>query len=44
MYGSNINLDEHGEVASVVDGSIALQGYLALCEAQGFGCPDVLLE
>ena len=44
MYGCNINLDENGEVASVVDGSITLQAYLALCEAQGFGRPDVLVE
>jgi quercetin dioxygenase-like cupin family protein len=43
MYGANINLDENGEVASVVDGSIALQGYIALCEAQGFGRPAVLV-
>ncbi len=43
MYGANINLDENGEVASVVDGSIALQGYIAQCEAQGFGRPAVLV-
>lgn len=44
MYGANINLDENGEVASVVDGQVALQGYLALCEAQGLGKPNVLVE
>jgi len=44
MYGSNINLDENGEVASVVDGAVTLQAYLALAEAQGLGRPNVIIE
>ena len=44
MYGANINLDENDEVASVVDGSLTLQAYVALCEAQGLGTPNVLVE
>ena len=44
MYGANINLDENDEVTSIVDGSIALQGYVALCEVQGFGTPNVLVD
>jgi len=44
MTGVNINLDENGEVASISDGAGTLQAYLALCEAQGFGRPDVIVE
>ena len=44
MYGSNLNLDDEGNVESVADGPGALQAYLALCKAQGFGEPNVLVE
>lgn len=42
MYGANLNLDADGNVESVTDGRTALLGYLALCEAQGLGRPDVV--
>jgi 2,4'-dihydroxyacetophenone dioxygenase len=42
MYGSNINLDAEGNVTSVVDGSLTLEFYLAMCEAQGLPRPNVL--
>ena len=44
MTGVNINLDENGDVASISDGAGTLQAYIALCEAQGFGRPDVIVE
>ena len=44
MYGANLNLDADGNVESVTDGSSSLAGYLAMCEAQGLGRPDVLLD
>jgi hypothetical protein len=31
-------------VESVTDGSSSLAGYYALCEAQGLGRPDVLVD
>jgi hypothetical protein len=31
-------------VESVTDGSSSLAGYLAMCEAQGLGRPDVLID
>lgn len=43
MYGVNLNLDDAGNIDSVSDGAGALASYLALCEAQGFGRPDVLI-
>ena len=43
MYGSNINLDENGEVESIVDGLLTLEFYYAMCEAEGLGKPKVLV-
>jgi hypothetical protein len=44
MYGANLNLDADGNVESVTDGPSTLAGYLAMCEAQGLGRPDVLVD
>jgi quercetin dioxygenase-like cupin family protein len=44
MYGSNLNLDAEGNVESAVDGALTLAAYYALCEAQGFARPNVLVE
>jgi 2,4'-dihydroxyacetophenone dioxygenase len=44
MYGANLNLDAAGNVESVTDGASALRGYLAMCEAQGLGRPNVLVD
>ena len=44
MYGSNINLDTDGNITSVVDGSLSLEFYLAICEANGLGKPPVMIE
>ncbi|MFM8862206.1 MAG: 2,4'-dihydroxyacetophenone dioxygenase family protein [Acidimicrobiia bacterium] len=43
MYGSNLNLDEDGNIDSVADGPGTLAAYMALCEAQGFGRPNVIV-
>jgi quercetin dioxygenase-like cupin family protein len=44
MYGANINLDEHGNVTSVVDASTTLQFYLEACKQAGYAEPNVLIE
>jgi quercetin dioxygenase-like cupin family protein len=44
MYGSNLNLDEAGNIVSTADGLMTLEFYLAMCEEQGFGRPNVLVE
>jgi quercetin dioxygenase-like cupin family protein len=43
MYGANLNLDAEGNVESVFDGAGSLAAYQMLCEAQGFGRPNVLV-
>jgi len=43
MYGSNLNLDEDGNIASVADGAGTLAAYYALCEAQGLPRPNVVV-
>ncbi|MGC0421321.1 2,4'-dihydroxyacetophenone dioxygenase family protein [Embleya sp. AB8] len=43
MYGANLNLDADGDVTSVTDGAGTLRAYEALCQAQGFGRPNVLV-
>lgn len=43
MYGSNINLDAEGNITSVVDGSLTLEFYLAMCEQEGLPRPNVLV-
>jgi len=43
MYGVNLNLDADGNVESVFDGAGTLAAYLALCEAEGFPPPRVLV-
>ena len=44
MYGANINLNEDGEIDSVVDCQVTLEFYLAMCEAEGLPRPKVLIE
>ena len=43
MYGSNINLNEQGEIDSIVDGPMTLEFYYAMCEAEGLPRPNVLV-
>src|SRR4051812_26900892 len=44
MYGVNLNLREDGTVESITDGPGTLAAYYNLCEAQGFGRPEVLVS
>jgi quercetin dioxygenase-like cupin family protein len=44
MYGVNLNLDADGNVESVFDGPGTLEAYYALCEAEGFDRPQVLVS
>lgn len=44
MHGSNINLDENDNITSVVDGTLTLEFYFAMCEQQGLPRPNVLVD
>ena len=44
MYGVNLNLDSDGNVEWVADGAGTLAFYLAACEEQGLGRPNVLVD
>ena len=44
MYGANINLDAEGNITSVVDGSMTLEFYLAVCADLGLPRPNVLVD
>lgn len=44
MYGSNLNLDADGNIASVSDGAGSLAAYYALCEAAGLPRPAVVVR
>jgi 2,4'-dihydroxyacetophenone dioxygenase len=44
MYGANLNLREDGTIESITDGPSTLLAYYNLCEAQGFGRPEVLVS
>ncbi len=42
IRGANLNLDDEGNVESVIDAGVVLSVYVALCEALGHGQPDVI--
>lgn len=42
VRGANLNLDQEGNVESVLDAGVALELYLALCEKSGHECPNVI--
>jgi len=42
IYGANLNLDEDGNVTSVIDAGTVREGYFLLCEAQGLPRPNVV--
>jgi hypothetical protein len=44
MYGVNLNLDGDGNIESVSDGVGTLAFYFAICDEQGLGRPDVLVD
>jgi len=44
MYGSNLNLDADGNIASVSDGAGSLAHYYQRCEEQGLPRPNVVVR
>jgi quercetin dioxygenase-like cupin family protein len=42
IYGANLNLDEDGNVAFVIDAALVRDSYFGACEAMGLGRPDVI--
>ena len=42
IRGANLNLDEAGNVESVLDAGVVLEIYRAQCETSGFAHPDVI--
>jgi 2,4'-dihydroxyacetophenone dioxygenase len=44
MYGSNLNLDADGNIASVADGAGTLAHYYARCEEAGLPRPNVVVR
>jgi 2,4'-dihydroxyacetophenone dioxygenase len=42
IRGANLNLDEHGNVASVWDATFMIETYLELCARAGYGRPAVI--
>jgi 2,4'-dihydroxyacetophenone dioxygenase len=42
IYGANLNLDEAGNITSIIDAGSILQAYLLLADAQGLGTADVI--
>ena len=44
IEGANLDLGLDGEVVSVIDASVVLEGYYLLCEAQGLPRPNGILS
>jgi len=42
IYGANLNLDEAGNVTTVIDAGLIRDAYFGLCEAAGLGHPPVV--
>lgn len=43
VFGSNVNVDEKGDVTSILDAQTLLTIYRALCEVQGDSCENVIV-
>ena len=44
IYGANLNLDDKGNIASVLDAPTVLGVYRALCEAQKLDATNVIVH
>jgi len=44
IYGSNVNLDDDGNVTSLVDAKSILALYRALCESEGKNCDKLIVN
>ena len=42
IYGANLNLDADGNVDMVIDAKLIYEVYVAVCEANGLGKPNVI--
>ena len=42
IYGANLNLNAEGGVDMVIDATLILEVYLAMCEAEGYAKPPVI--
>jgi 2,4'-dihydroxyacetophenone dioxygenase len=42
IYGANLNLDDDGNVTTVVDAGLILELYVGMCEAMGLPRPPVI--
>ncbi len=43
VFGSNININDAGDVTSIIDARIVLTAYRGLCEAEGKRCDKVIV-
>jgi 2,4'-dihydroxyacetophenone dioxygenase len=44
IYGANINLDEGGNIVSIVDARFSLELYRGYCEANGLDCSKLIVQ
>ena len=44
IFGSNINIDDAGDVTSILYARTVLTAYRALCEAEGKNCDKVIVQ
>ncbi len=44
IYGSNVNIDDDGNVTSIDDARSALTNYRAMCEAVGESCDNLIVH
>ena len=44
IYGANINLDDSGQVTSIVDARSALEIYRGYCQALGLDCSKLIVH
>ena len=43
IFGSNVNIDDKGDVTSILDARTVLTFYRMLCEAEGKSCDNVIV-
>ncbi|AOS98671.1 hypothetical protein AUP74_03305 [Microbulbifer aggregans] len=43
IFGSNVNIDDDGNVTSVLDAKTVMNLYRALCEAEGKNCDNMIV-
>jgi len=44
IYGANVNLDDNGQVTSIIDAKAALDLYRAYCNALGLDCSKLIVH